>query len=75
MKKLKKFVSLRTALFVLFALLALTIMGSTVEKARYSDLHVCALQLAGESSSEIRVSARDLAFREPGAVLRANVIK
>ena len=75
MKKLQRLFSFRTIVVLLFTLLVLTVMGSTATQARYSDLHASALQLAAESTGEVRSSARNIAIEKPGAILRANVIK
>ena len=74
MKKMQKKFSAPTAIFMLLAVLALTIMGMTAGKAEYSNLHSAALRLADESTREIRQDARKEIFKHPGAIVRANVI-
>ena len=70
MKKMQKKFSAPTAIFMLLAVLALTIMGMTAGKAEYSDLHSAALRLADESTREIRQDARKEIFKHPGAIVR-----
>lgn len=72
MKNLKRLVLSRTVLFMLLAILAVTLMGTAFSDHRYSDLHKTALRFAGESSGDIRSDAPALARRNPGALLRAN---
>lgn len=74
MKKMHYFFASPTAIFVLLAVLALTVMGTTMTKPRFSDLHQTAMLLADESTSEIRKESRHEIFRHPGAIVRANVI-
>ena len=74
MRKMQRVFSAPTAVFMLLALLALTIMGMTVAKPAYSDLHTAALRLANESTPEVRQDARQVFFKHPGAIVRANVI-
>ena len=69
MQKLIKKLSGGTGLFILLALIAVLIMGSTAVIPRKSDLNSTAEKLSGESSKQIqggKVSS--------GALLRANVI-
>ena len=74
MNGLKKIVFSRAALFVLFALAAAALMGTTMEKSGSRDLNRTALQLAKESSADVRSASGMLALRQPGVILRANVI-
>ena len=74
MKKMQKRFSSPTAIFMLLAVLALAIMGMTASKPAYSDLHTSALSLAAESSQEVRQDSRQVIFKHPGAIVRANVI-
>jgi hypothetical protein len=69
MQKLIKKLSGGTGLFILLALIAVLIMGSTAVIPRKSDLNSTAEKLSSESSKPIqggKVSS--------GALLRANVI-
>ena len=69
MQKLIKKLSGGTGLFILLALIAVLIMGSTAVIPRKSDLNSTAEKLSSESSKQIqgtKVSS--------GALLRANVI-
>lgn len=68
---MKKVLSNRTTLFIVFALAAVALMGATVSKTAASDLHQTAGALAKESS----ISLESVAANQPGAILRANVIK
>ncbi len=74
MNGLKRIVFSRTAFFVLFALAAAALMGATMEKSASRDLNRTALQLAKESSADVRSASDMLASRQPGVILRANVI-
>lgn len=74
MKKMQKKFSSPTAIFMLLAVLALTIMGMTAGKAEHSDLHSAALRFADESTQEVRQDSRQVFFKNPGAIVRANVI-
>lgn len=70
MNVLKKF-SVQKVLFVLLALLAVVLLGSTAEKPRRSDLNVSAEKLAAESARDIS----SVAEKNPGVILRANAIE
>ena len=70
MNVLKKF-SVQKVLFVLLALLAVVLLGSTAEKPRRSDLNVSAEKLAAESARDIS----SVAENNPGVILRANAIE
>ena len=70
MDALKRF-SGRTVLFVVLALLAVVLLGSTAEKAQRSDLNKSASKIAAESSNDVKT----LSESNPGALLRANMIK
>lgn len=72
---LKKIVFNRTTVFVLFAMIAIVLMGSTFARPVSSDLNRMAKSLADESSSVIRNYSGTVAIKNPGAVLRANIIK
>ena len=69
MQKLIKKLSGGTGLFILLALIAVLIMGSTAVIPRKSDLNSTAEKLSGESSKPIQG-----AKVSSGALLRANVI-
>lgn len=75
MKKMSKKLSVPAMFFVLLALAALALLGATAEAPQHNDLTRTAWQLAGESSENIRNASRQIAFKNPGAILRANVIK
>lgn len=75
MLSLKQIFFSRTILFVLFALLALFLLGSSTQPARYSDLNRTALQFAEESSAAVSKSALTVSRQHPGAVLRSNLIR
>ena len=75
MKKVYRLIRSRIMLWLVLALFALCVMGTVAARPAHNDLNGTALQLAGESSGDIRFSARELAFRNPGAVLRANVVR
>ena len=72
---MKKFLFNRTTFLILFALIAMVLMGSTFAKPVSSDLHKTAQTLVNERSSAIRSNSSTIAARNPGAILRANVIK
>lgn len=72
MKRVHRLICSRTMLWLVLALFALCVMGTVAARPAYNDLNGTALQLAGESSGDIRFTARELAFRNPAAVLRAN---
>ena len=72
---MKKILFNRTTFLILFALIAMALMGSTFSKPASSDLHKTAQALANESSSAIRSNSSAIATRNPGAILRANVMK
>ena len=74
MRKIVKKFSGCTLLFMLVALLALLVMGSTGKLPRMSDLNSAALQLAQESNDSVSQKSLYLARHNPGAILRANVI-
>jgi len=69
MQKLIKKLSGGTGLFILLALIAVLIMGSTAVIPRKSDLNSTAEKLSSESSKPIQG-----AKVSSGALLRANVI-
>ena len=66
--------SCRIVLFLLLALLALALMGTTAGVPHQHDLNRTAWQLANESQADIRQYSRELAMQNPTAVLRANII-
>ena len=74
-KKVSGELSCRIVLFLLLALLAAVLMGTTAEAPQQHELNISALQLANESKECIRQHSRELAMQNPGAVLRANVIR
>ena len=72
---LKKALNKRLVIFVLFALFAVVLMGTTMRRARYSDLHSTAMQMAAESSGAVRCGGEKLAMQSPHILLRANCTK
>ena len=75
MMKLMPIASSRTALFVLLALLAVALLGSSRKDFRNRDLQQSAMQIANESPVAMCFENQQLAMRDPGVLLRANVIK
>ena len=72
---MKRFLFNRITFFVLFALLAIILMGATITRSTSSDLHGTAQALANESSKSFRNTPGIIATQHPGAILRANIIK
>jgi hypothetical protein len=72
---MKRILFNRITFFVLFALIAVILMGATVSKPVSSDLHQTAKVMASESAGDFRSASKIIALQQPGAVLRANVIK
>ena len=72
---MKRILFNRITFFVLFALTAIILMGSAVSRPVSGDLHKTAKILADESAGSIRQASKTIAAQEPGAILRANVIK
>lgn len=68
---MKKVLFSRTTLFIVFALAAVALMGTTVGKPAASDLHRTAKDLTAGNNAEMA----SLAQTRPEAILRANVIK
>lgn len=72
---MKKILFDRKTFFILFALIAVVLMGTTFAQSSGSDLNNTARIFAQESSSGIRTASETIAIQQPGAILRANVIK
>lgn len=68
---MKKVLSNRTTLFIVFALAAVALMGATISKPTGSDLYTTADKLAEESNTAMK----ELAVKQPGTLLRANIVK
>lgn len=73
---MKRILFNRITFFVLFALTAAILMGTTVARPVGSDLHQTAGTLINESSNLLNDDAGTAAaLQNPGAILRANVIE
>ena len=59
-----------SSLFILLAILAVLVMGSTSEKPRQSDLDATAAKLVSQSGNAVQ-NANDVSAQ---AILRANII-
>ena len=59
-----------SGLFILLAILAVLVMGSTSEKPRQSDLDATAAKIISQSGNAVQ-NANDVSAR---AILRANII-
>lgn len=72
---MKKILFDRKTFFILFALIAVVLMGTTFAQSSGRDLNNTARIFAQESSAGIRTASETIAIQQPGAILRANVIK
>ena len=72
---MKKLLFNRTTFFLLFALIAIALMGTTFAKPVSSDLRKTAETFINESSSIVRSTATANNIQISGAILRANAIK
>ena len=61
--------------FLLLATLALMLMGTILTNPVTNDLNGTAQQIFAESSASVNEQSKNLPFSNPGAILRANVIK
>ena len=65
----------RTVLFILLALLAVTLLGSSRKNFKNRDLQQAALQIASESPVALCYENQQLAVKNPGVILRAHALK
>ena len=72
---MKKLLFDRKTFFIVFAVIAVVLMGTTFAQSSGSDLNNTARAFAQESSSDISSASETIALQQPGAILRANVIK
>ena len=72
---MKKLLFDRKTFFIVFAVIAVVLMGTTFAQSSGSDLNNTARAFAQESSSGISSASETIALQQPGAILRANVIK
>ena len=72
---MKKLLFDRKTFFIVFAVIAVMLMGTTFAQSSGSDLINTARAFAQESSSGISSASETIALQQPGAILRANVIK
>ena len=72
---MKKLLFDRKTFFIVFAVIAVMLMGTTFAQSSGSDLNNTARAFAQESSSGISSASETIALQQPGAILRANVIK
>lgn len=72
---MKKILFDRKTFFIVFAVIAVVLMGTTFAQSSGSDLNKTARAFAQESSSGISSASETIAIQQPGAILRANIIK
>ena len=72
---MKKILFDRKTIFILFAVIAMVLMGTTFAQSSGSDLTNTARAFAQESSSVISSASETITLQQPGAILRANIIK
>ena len=72
---MKKILFDRKTFFIVFAVIAVVLMGTTFAQSSGSDLNNTARTFARESSSAVSSESETIALQQPGAILRANVIK
>ena len=72
---MKKILFDRKTFFIVFAVIAVVLMGTTFAQSSGSELNKTARAFAQESSSGISSASETIAIQQPGAILRANIIK